>query len=140
MATKRGFTLIELLVVIATLGILAGMLLSATSGAKANAKQTVCLNNLRQINLGVRMYSDDSSSTAPSTPDTIDPLLSLTGYKKIMESYLRLRDPSSPDQGVFACPADTFHYDDPGSNPRFVPLGLCQDPISDYSSYTIFST
>src|SRR5215475_869222 len=53
---RRGFTLIELLVVIAIIAILAAMLLPALARAKARAKQTACLSNLRQIGLGTIMY------------------------------------------------------------------------------------
>ena len=62
---RQGFTLIELLVVIAIIGILASLLLPALSRAKAVAKSTSSLNNLRQLGLGLQLYTIDNNGFLP---------------------------------------------------------------------------
>lgn len=56
---KEKFTLVELLVVIAIIGILAAFLMPALSGAKKSAQKTQCINNLKQMGLGIQQYSSE---------------------------------------------------------------------------------
>ena len=59
-----AFTLIELLVVIAIIAILAAILFPVFAQARESARKTTCLSNLKQLGLGMIMYSTDYDEQA----------------------------------------------------------------------------
>lgn len=109
----KGFTLIELLVVIAIIAILAALLLPALGKAKASAKQTACLSNERQINLGVHMYADEHGDALAYYTNTV-----YFDYKKPVSPYL-----GGQSNLVFVCPMDNFSF-----------VGTLGSWFSDYST------
>lgn len=129
-----AFSLIELLVVIAILAILAALLFPAIGRANDKAKRATCSNNLRQINLGLRMYTDDFSDFSPNTPATnpspsLENFVAFTGYKKLIKANGGLNGASSPHDRLFACPADTFYFDGTLNGQGYVARGLHEESI-----------
>ncbi len=62
---KGAFTLMELLVVIAIIGILAALLFPALSRTKRKTNEVLCLNNLKQLGVGLNMYVHDNNDKLP---------------------------------------------------------------------------
>ena len=66
MPIRWSFTLIELLVVIAIIAILAGMLMPALNNARAMARSSKCIGNVKEISRYYQMYSDDYYEFTPN--------------------------------------------------------------------------
>ncbi len=79
---KRAFTLIELLVVIAIIAILAAILFPVFAQAKAAAKKTACLSNVKQMATAAQIYLGDSDDTYP-----VNVSYSPSGYTYANQSY-----------------------------------------------------
>ena len=62
---RNAFTLIELLVTIAIIAILAAILFPVFARARENARRSSCLSNMKQIGLGMMMYTQDYDERYP---------------------------------------------------------------------------
>ncbi|MBN2450349.1 MAG: DUF1559 domain-containing protein [Lentisphaeria bacterium] len=104
---RRFFTLIELLVVIAIIAILAAMLLPALAQARAKARATQCVSNMKQVMLATYMYLDDNKETFPQRSYGYDGLVYYPSRNKVITQYGNYQpymEPYANDFNLFMCP------------------------------------
>lgn len=112
---RSGFTLIELLVVIAIIAILAAILFPIFTNAKASAKRSACMSNLKQLSLAAQNYADLYNGYYPTTRCRVGALHWPfgdwnDGHPVYRNDYLGLRAliPYVKNKRVFFCPANNW--------------------------------
>ncbi len=107
---SRAFTLIELLVVIAIIAILAAILFPVFAQAREKARQTACLSNMKQVGLGLTMYTQDWDEILPPGNTVND-----FGAAKAPANFLGSIIPYTKNKQIFYCPssvaAESVGYD-----------------------------
>jgi prepilin-type N-terminal cleavage/methylation domain-containing protein len=108
---RRAFTLIELLVVIAIIAILAAILFPVFAQARAQARKTTCISNVKQLGTACMMYAQDYDETFPmlfaqapaGTPDALG--LTFT-WHNLCQPYIK-------NWGLTICPDNDLTHADP---------------------------
>ena len=104
-SARQGFTLIELLVVIAIIAILAAILFPVFAQAREKARSISCLSNIKQIGVGVMMYTQDYDEGYPMGGWNKDANTVGGRWYLDIESYMK-------NKVIRNCPSNSQHIDE----------------------------
>ena len=137
---SSGFTLIELLVVIAIIAILAAILFPVFAQARAKARQTSCLSNMKQLGLAAMQYEQDYDETVVPSWGGVGP--SWSGFTwPGNQRWMDMLYPYTKSTAIYTCPGDA----DPVPVKLTRPTAVDGDPdyfdsVSNPGSYAINAT
>jgi len=112
---RRAFTLIELLTVIAIIAVLAAILFPVFARAKASAKNTQCVSNLKQLGSAISLYMADYDDVFPAALDASDKYSpdiwnAFPEYRDRIPHMPMMQDalyPYAKSKEIFKCPSDS---------------------------------
>lgn len=103
---RAGLTWIDILVVVATVALLAGLLIPALGKAKARSSRINCVSQLKQIGLGMRMFSSDHQDNFPwRVPKKDGGSMEYSESAEVFRHFLSASDEISSTR-VLTCPND----------------------------------
>ena len=112
-ARVEAFTLIELLVVIAIIAVLVAMLLPAYTGP-SRAPHSVCMNNLKQINIGFFIWADEHDKLSPWQNSTANGgTMELIAGGHASSHFQTISNGVGNQTRMLVCPADKVKHQAP---------------------------
>jgi len=110
--SRSGFTLIELLVTISIIGVLATLILGASTAARKRADTAVCLSNLRQQSAVFAIYAAENDGSLPAALGNVDPYNSgtLVSWMMVVQYYAQMNFPKDRQRNILLCPSALQTY------------------------------
>jgi len=121
---REAFTLIELLVVIAIIAILAAILFPVFARARENARRSSCMSNLKQIGLGMMMYTQDNDDHLTASSLANDNIPGFDGDNNVTGYWTNMLAPYIKSTQLYNCPSESTLVWKKGSYDSSISYGI----------------